>query len=346
MIYKNGKKVMPIIGAIVIVLLLLSTVTAVPQQNAQVINEQLDKKQRIETFISTVKTIEDSKNSSFIYMSFLLNIADLLLSEIQSNPDSVSITEAMIYEALPQIDKKQSSADISTHALVTLESLKETVSNIRMRDDGNYQSTEIPFLETLISLLISFIQNNLLNGGILPDNGNSGNGWLSILKNILGVFVSILSVIINGILKGIGLLVRGILRIIGALITIVVLILTGLQTILTAGAFFFLFIGFISKIGIKMLSIIAAPVFALLAAQFSMSMGTLLSGISMAINSILAIALFFAIPLLLVAGVLLLTGEESDDDDDGSGFSFDFSKLTGDGPLYMLLSIFLNNLKQ
>jgi hypothetical protein len=336
----DRKKTIPIFGTLFIVFLLISTVTAVPQQNAEIINEQIDKKAQLEQFVTSINTFEDSLESSTMYMSFLLNIADILLSEIETNPDSIGITETMIYNAIPT--EKTTADDVTDHAMNTLENLQKTVTSIKKSSDSSISPMDIPLLETLISLLISFIKNLLSNDS--PTNGgNNSIDWLSILKNILGVLASVLSIIIKGILNGISLLIGGILRIIGALITIVVLLLAGLQTTLAVGAFFLVFMGFISKIGIKAVSIIAAPIFALLAAQFSISMGSLLGGLSMALHAVLAFALFFAIPLLIVAAVILLLGDNSGDDDDGS--FIDFSKITWDGPLYMILSIFINAIK-
>ncbi len=338
------KKMITVLGALFTVLLLVSTVTAVPQQQATVLNDQIDKKQQLEDFTNAVKDFKTDESSAVKYMSFLLNIADILIKEIEQDPDSVDITESMILDALPT-DEEMTTEDVSNQALNILEKLKDLINRLMNREDGINDSMDIPSLSSLISLLINFIKENLLPGSDQDNNGGNGGNWFSKIRNIISVFVSILSYVIKGIIQGISLLVGGILRIIGALITIVLLILAGLQTTLTVGAFFLVFMGFVSRIGLKAFSVMAAPVFALLAAQFTVSIGSLLGGISMAVHAILAFALFFAIPLLIVAGVVLLTSEDSGDDDGGGGFNFNIPNLSGDGPIYMLLSIFLNALK-
>ena len=338
------KSFIPIIGSLFIVLILFSSVTAVPQKQAEIVNDQIEKNAKLTSFINLIENTKKTEESSFAYMSFLLNIADEFIDQINTNPESVELTETMVYDSIPDEDETFSQKIVSTHALETLDSLKQTVSQIKY-NDADTQPLDIPFLTTLIDLLISFIKNYLSGGDDTTDDGDeNGNDWISKLKEILSVFGSILAFIIKGILKGISLLLVVVLRIIGALITIVFLMLAGLQTVLTVGAFFLVFMGFISKIGLKAFSIIASPIIALLAAQFTMSMGTLIGGISMALHAVLAFALFFAIPLLIIVGVIMLTSDGSDEEK-GSNIPFDFSDLDFDGPLYMLLSVFLNILK-
>lgn len=344
MLNTNRKKIITMLGTLFTVLILVSTVTAVPQQHAEVFNDQLDKKQQLEDFTNAVEDFKTDETSATKYMTFLLNIADILIKEIGKNPESVDITESMIIDALPSEEEK-TPEDVTNQALGILQKLKDLINRLMNRENGINDSIDLPSLNSLITLLINFIRENLLPGNDQNNNGDNGGNWFSKIRNIISVFVSIISYVIKGILQGVTLLVGGILRVIGALITLVLLIIAGIQTTLTVGAFFLVFMGFVSKIGLKAFSVMAAPVFAFLAAQFTVSIGSLLGGISMALHAVLAFALFFAIPLLLVAGVVLLTGEDSGDDDGGGGFNFDLPTISGDGPVYMLLSVFLNAIK-
>ncbi|MBS3748414.1 MAG: hypothetical protein KGY67_01795, partial [Candidatus Thermoplasmatota archaeon] len=195
-----------------------------------------------------------------------------------------------------------------------------------------------------ISLLVSFLRNNLINGD--GNIGNSNGGIFSKMANILGVIVSIITFILKGIMQGVSLLVGGILKIIVALFSILLLIIGAIQTSLTIGAFFLIFLGFVSKIGLRIFSILGAPVFALLAAQFTISAGNLLGGLSMGLLSILALLVFFALPLIVIGGFFYLSGGlDENDDDDENGFNFDFN-YDGNGPLYMLISVILNIFNQ
>jgi len=140
--------------------------------------------------------------------------------------------------------------------------------------------------------------------------------------------------------QGVSILIGGIIKAIVALVTIVILIIAGFQTVLTIGAFFLIFMGFMSNIGLRAFSIIASPIFALLSAQFSISVGKLLGGISMALFSVLGFLVFFALPLLLIAGLIFLLGDGLEDFDFGfNGGSFDPSNVLGDGPIYMFISV-------
>jgi len=335
----NRKGVLTVLGAFFIVSLLISSVTAVPQQNAEVLNEQIDKKEQMDMFIDFIERSQNSETSPIMFMSFLLNIADQLVLKIQNQPDSFEFSEEILCNALPDTDERISEEDISIHTISTLETLQDTITEL---DDNDEQRMDLSFIKTLIALLISFIKEKLLGGEDTSDDGDdSTNDWISTLKEILSVLASILVFLLKGLLKGISLLVGGILRIIGAILTIVVLMLAGLQTILTTSGFLLVFMGFISKIAIKIFSVIAAPVFALLAAQVTVSLGTLLGGLSMALHAILAFVLIFAIPILLIAGVFFLVSGNTDEGDD---VLLDFITLHWDGPLYMLLSILLNKL--
>ncbi len=335
MLLINKKGILTALGAVFIVSLIVSSVTAVPQQNAEILNQQIDKKEKMDQFTSFIQKSQESETSTLLILDFLLNIADQLLLEIRNQPDSFEITEEIVYKALPNTDVIITEEDISIHTISSLEKLQDTINEL---DDSNEQKMDVSYLKTLIALLISFIKEKLLGGETTSDD-DSTNDWISTLKEILSALASILAFLLKGLLQGISLLIGGLLRIIGAILTIVVLILAGLQTVLTTSGFLLVFMGFISKIGIKIFSVIAAPVFALLAAQFTVSLGTLLGGLSMALHAILAFILIFAIPILLIAGVFLLVSGNSEEDGDNL---LNFIKLNWDGPLYMFLSIILN----
>ena len=341
---KYGKKTIPLLGSIAIVLILLSAATAVPQQTSSVVIDKIDKKQQVNSLVETLNSEEITENDLIIIATFILNIADSLLEQIQHKDTDLELTEDIILSSIPKKSAKNDVTDLMEQTEESLQDLQYTVDSLST-SESNIQSIDLSFLQTIISLLTTFLQNNLMNGdgGI----GNSNGGIFSKITNILGVIISIITFILKGIMQGVSLLIGGILKIIVALVSIVLLIIGAIQTSLTIGAFFLIFLGFVSKIGLRIFSILGAPVFALLAAQFAISAGNLLGGLSMGLLSILALLVFFALPIIVVGGLFYLSGglDENDDDDDGSSFNFNFN-YDGNGPLYMLISVILNILNQ
>lgn len=337
------RKIIPLFGSILVVIMLLSTVTAVPQQHASVLNDQLDRKQQLETFFSILNEQEENEQGSVIYTRFLLNIADVMLYQLQEDKDSVELTETIIFDAIPDPDESMNTEEVMIQAENTLITLESVLDDLNDSIETEEAMMNIPGLRSLISLLIRFIRNRIGNGNGLPRG--TGN-ILSILRTIFSVLGSILVFIAQAVLQGISLLIGGIIKVIVALVTIVLLILAGVQTILTVGAFFLIFMGFMSNIGLRAFSIIASPIFALLSAQLSISIGKLLGGISMALFSILGFIVFFALPILLIIGLVFLLGDgfdgfdfDFDFDFNNDSFNFDLSNVLRDGPVYMFISV-------
>lgn len=190
-------------------------------------------------------------------------------------------------------------------------------------------------LTTIMNMIKGMIQNE--NGdNTTPDSTNNTilNIILTILKSIFTITMTVLKILANA---AIGLII-GILRIIGAIVTIILLFLAGTQTVLTLGAVLMLFLGVMSKYGIKALSIIGAPIFAIIAAQAAISFGTILGNISLVVFSILAILLLFALPLGIGAAIYFLLG--GTDEGEGDRLNLENINLTVDdtGLLYMILS--------
>jgi len=339
-----GKKTIPFFGSIIIVLILLSATTAVPQQTSSVVVDQIDKKSQLNSLLESINSEEITERGMLTIATFILNIANSLLVNLQNDPKNMELTETMIVNAVPK-----QSTDITINTVIdqtekTLNELQDTVDTLaQSTDDKKTQAIDFSFIQTIISLLTSFIKDNLLNGEITP-GGNSNGGFFSKLANILGVIISILSFLVRGIVQGVTMLIGGIIRAIAAFIGIVLVILGAIQTALTVGALFLIFLGFVSKIGLTIFSILAAPVFAVLAAQFTISVGKLLGGLSMGLLSALALLTFFALPLLVVALIWYLSGETNGDDSE-SNFDFNIN-FDAEGPIYMLLSVFLNMIKQ
>ncbi len=172
------------------------------------------------------------------------------------------------------------------------------------------QRFSLPFWQTLLSLLLRLLRNKLtgIDGFEIPDLG--GNGFFGRFSGILSILMNMLMMVLKLIIKGIVSVVGSILRILGSIVLIIMLILSGLQTGLASTAFFSVFLGIVSKIVIQALSFIGAPIYAIIAALLSISSGSLMGGLSFVLFSLLAIIIFFAIPIAIVVGILFIFGDE------------------------------------
>ena len=195
--------------------------------------------------------------------------------------------------------------------------------------------TDSSIFTTIFSMIKGMLQNeNGENDSPDPSGNNILNIILTMLQSIFSITMTLLKILANAAIS----LIWGILRIIGAIVTIILLFLAGTQTVLTLGAVLMLFLGIMSKYGIKALSIIGAPIFAMIAAQATISLGTIIGGISQVIFSVLAILLLFALPIGIGAAIYLLLG--GTDEGEGGGLDLSNIDLTLDdtGLLYMILS--------
>jgi len=336
-----GKKNIPLIGSIAIVLILLSATTAVPQQTSSVVIDQIDKKQQVTSLVETLNADTFEENDLIFIATFILNIANSLLKQVQNNPDKFTLTQDMILSYIPEESVQNDMNKLTEQTEQTLQELQNTIDSLtQSKTDTTIQSIDLSLLQTLVSLLTSFFTDNLLNGD--GSIGNSNGGLLSKIGNILGVIISVITFLLRGIMQGVSLLVSGIIKAIVALVSILLLIIGAIQTSLTIGAFFLIFLGFVSKIGLRIFSILGAPMFALLAAQFTISAGKLLGGISMGLLSVLGLLVFFALPLVAYLIYVYLSGGLEEDEGDGgeNGTRFDFN-FDGNGPIYMLISVIL-----
>jgi hypothetical protein len=339
-----GRKTIPLFGSIAIVLILISAATAVPQQTSSVVVDQIDKKEQLNTLMETINSEEITEQGMLTIASFILNLANSLIRDVQQNPKNVELTEEKILNAVSDTSEDATVDQVISQTETTLNELQETVESLKESNNAASQSIDISSLENIITLLVTFLQDNLLSGDI-NIGGNSNGGLLSKIGNVFGVILSVITFILKGIVQAVSLLLGGILKVVTALVSIVLLILAGIQTTLTIGAFFLIFLGFVSKIGLSIFSILGAPVFAILAAQFTISAGKLLGGLTMGLLSLLALLVFFALPIIAIGLIWSLTGD-SNNDDEGSDNNIDINfNFDAEGPVYMLISVFLYMLK-
>ncbi|MFH1013875.1 MAG: hypothetical protein V1769_05145 [Thermoplasmatota archaeon] len=324
-------------STLLVTLLFLSATTAVPQAQGKVVNDQLDRIETIRSYTTLIESISsiDTETQSKSYCLLLIGISDRLIDAI-AHPEQLQDTQ--LEDLIPECPADEA---ITNELLVekteqTILSLQQTLDDLDESDSTPDEAKlSIPFWQTLISWLLKLLKNKLTgdNDGGIPDGGNAGffETLLSILSALMVIPMMILKLLVKGLVGVIG----GIIKILGSIVIIFLLFLAGIQTSLTLGAFFFIFLGFMSKIGIQAFSIIGAPIFALIAAQISVSTGSLLGGLSMALFSILSIIILFALPIAIIGILILVIGGLPDDIGD---FDFNFTP-DGTGLLYMILSM-------
>lgn len=305
----------------IITLLLISTTTAVPQAQGQILNDQIDRYDTVRDFntlLETVSTEQTDAEESNTY-SMLITLSNKLI-ELLSNSENIAMTDIL--------------SDDSFQPLLT--------DNLDELNDPKSQKLDFQFWQTLITWLINLLKNRITGDG---DGGipiGDGLNFLEILKSIFASLSGILGILFKILAKGITGLITGIIKIIVSIISIFLLFLAGIQTVLTLGAFFFLFLGIMAKIGIQAVSIIGAPLFAILSALISVSLGTLIGNLSMILFSLIALVVLFALPIGIAALIFYFINDGSFELPD---FNFD-PELNRTGLLYMILSVIANYLGQ
>ena len=217
------------------------------------------------------------------------------------------------------------SNDLTEKSISCLQTIKTAIEEKITPNTPLPQNMFLDLLRELITMIIA----RLTEGGSTTINGTMPT-LLEILQMILSVPIMIIRILAQGITS----LFQIVFNIIKAIISMIVLIISGIQLALLVGGIFFLFIGVASSLGIKILSFISAPLFAVIAILFTISVGTLISNTAFLINILIGIVITFAIPIGLIAAIIYFLKA------DGSGFDFEGFTLGEDGLLYMLGSIF------
>jgi len=305
--------------SIIIAALLISTTTAVPQAQGQILNDQIDRYETVREFnnlLETVSTEQTDAEESNTY-TMLLTLSNKFI-ELFSNSENIDMSDIL--------------SEDSFQTLLT--------DDLDELNDPASQKLDFQFWQKLITWLINLLKNRIIGDGDGGIPGGDGLNFLEIFKNILASLSGILGILFNILAKGITGLISGIIKIIVSIVVIFLLFLAGIQTVLTLGAFFFLFLGIMAKIGIQAVTIIGAPIFAILSALISISAGSIIGNLSMILFSLIALVVLFALPIGIVALVFYFINDGSFEIPD---FSFD-PEFNRTGLLYMILSVIANYL--
>jgi len=309
--FKLEKKII-IIGAIVIALLFVSSATAVPQTHGSIVVEKLDKIEKVKTISSILSETVDienlGSNEVMIDQVFMLAVVTEQIISMARNPDG-ALDITAIQSAAEKI--KRGEIDEKNVILKTqdcLDLLFITIDEMLTEKElSNEELILVKTLKTYVLKMQSLMDDKVLNSDISTEQEQEG--LIQKLLSIILILLLIPLMILKGGIKGVIGITMGVLRCISALIRLVILFFAGAQSMLTLMAFFVIFMGIMSRIGLKLFSNIIAPIFALITARLIPAIGSLFGGLSLVVHSLVALLIIFAIPIIIVLVVIVLGGE-------------------------------------
>ena len=315
--FKLGKKAI-IIGAIVLVLLFVSSATAVPQTHGSIVVEKLDKIEKANTISSILSETIDIENLDsdevMIDSVFMLAIVTEQIISMARNPDG-DLDISAIQSAAEKIERERiDEKDVILKTQNCLDLLSITIDEMLTEKElSNEELILFKTLKTYVLKMQSLIDDEVLNSDISTEQEKGG--LIQKLLSIILILLLIPFMILKGVINGVIGIIMGVLRCISALIRLVILFFAGAQGMLTLTAFFVIFMGIMSRIGLKLFANIAAPIFALITARLIPAIGALFGGLSLAVHSLVALLIIFAIPIaiamIIVVVAIILGGGDT-----------------------------------
>jgi len=305
----NLRKKAVILGVLAVVILFVSSATAVPQVHGSITVEKLDEVERMETITNILSEqidIEnlDSEKTSIDSIFLLATVSEQIISMVKNSDrrlDASTIPSSLEKIEIREIDEK----DIISKTLDCLGLLSITIDEIIVeKDRSKKEITVFTNLKSYLLKLESLVDSDASN--IDKYNEEEKVGLLQRLITIILMLLIIPFMILSGIISGVIGVLGGVVRGIFALIKLVTLFFAGLQSALTITAFFVILMGICSKIGINLFSRIGAPLLSIIISRMVPAIGKLLGGLSQAVHSIIALLIILAIPLSIVLIVVLL----------------------------------------
>jgi len=306
--FKLGKKAI-IIGAIVLVLLFVSSATAVPQTHGSIVVEKLDKIEKANTISSILSETIDIENLDsdevMIDSVFMLAVVTEQIIFIARNPDC-DLDISAIQSAAEKIDREKiDEKDVILKTQNCLNLLSTTINEMLTEKElSNEELILFKTLKTYVLKMRPLIDEEVLNSDISTEQEKE-----ELIQKLLSIILILLLIpfmILSGVINGVTGIIRGVLRCISALIRLVILFFAGAQSILTLTAFFVIFMGIMSKIGLKLFAKIVAPIFALITARLIPAIGKLFGGLSLAVHSLVALLIIFAIPIAIAMIIVVV----------------------------------------
>jgi len=310
--FNLGKKTI-IIGVIAVALLFVSSATAVPQIHGSIVVEKLDKIETVKTISSILSETIDIENLDsdevMIDSVFMLAVVTEQIIFMARNPDG-DLDISAIQSAAEKIEREEiDEKDVILKTQDCLDLLSITIDEMLTEKElSNEELILFKTLKTYVLKMQSLTDDEILNSDISTEQEKGG--LIQKLLSIILILLLIPFMILKGVIKGVIGIIMGVLRCISALIRLVILFFTGAQGILTLTAFFVIFMGIMSRIGIKLFANIAAPIFALITARLIPAIGALFGGLSLAVHSLVALLIIFAIPIAIIAVIIVVLGGE------------------------------------
>ena len=310
--FKLGKKVI-IIGVIAVALLFVSSATAVPQTHGSIVVEKLDKIEKVKTISSILSETIDIENPDsdevMIDSVFMLAIVTEQIISMARNPDD-NLDISAIQSAAEKIEREEiDEKDVILKTQDCLDLLATTIDEMLTEKElSNEELILFKTLKTYVLKMQSLIDDEVLNSDISTEQEKGG--LIQKLLSIILILLLIPFMILKGVINGVIGIIMGVLRCISALIRLVILFFAGAQGVLTLTAFFVIFMGIMSRIGLKLFANIAAPIFALITARLIPAIGALFGGLSLAVHSLVALLIIFAIPIAIAMIIVVLGGED------------------------------------
>jgi len=310
--FKLGKKTI-IIGVIAVALLFVSSATAVPQTHGSIIVEKLDKIEAVKTISSILSETIDIENLDsdevMIDSVFMLAVVTEQIISMARNPDG-DLDISAIQSAAEKIEREEiDEKDVILKTQDCLDLLSITIDEMLTEKElSNEELILFKTLKTYVLKMQSLIDDEVLNSDISTEQEKGG--LIQKLLSIILILLLIPFMILKGVINGVIGIIMGVLRCISALIRLVILFFAGAQGMLTLTAFFVIFMGIMSRIGLKLFANIAAPIFALITARLIPAIGALFGGLSLAVHSLVALLIVFAIPIAIAMIIVVLGGED------------------------------------
>ena len=312
--FNLGKKAV-ILGVLAVVILFVSSATAVPQVHGSIAVEKLDDIERVKTISSILSEQIDIENldsdETTISSVFILATVTEQIISMAKNPDS-KLDASAIQNAVEQVKAGEiDEKDIISKTQDCLNLLSITIDEmLAEKDRSKEEITVFNILKTYLLKLQSLIDNEASNSDTA--NEKEKEGLLQRLVTIILILLLIPFMILKGVISGLIGIIGGVIRGIFALVKLVILLFVGLQSALTLTAFFVIFMGIMSKIGINLFSRVGAPLLAFILARMIPAVGSFLGGLSLAVHSLTALLIILAIPLsiaLIIVLLVILLGE-------------------------------------
>jgi len=308
--FKLEKKII-IIGAIFVALLFVSSATAVPQTHGSIVVEKLDKIEKVKTIASILSETVDienlGSNEVMIDPVFMLAVVTEQIISMARNPDG-DLDIYAIESAAEKIEREEiDEKNVILKTQDCLDLLSTTIDEkLTEKELSNEELILFKTLKTYVLKMQSLIDDKVLNSDISTEQEKEG--LVQKLLSIILILLLIPFMILIGVFNGVIGITMGVLRCISALIRLVILFFAGAQSMLTLIAFFVIFMGIMSRIGLKLFSKIVAPIFAFIAARLIPAIGSLFGGLSLAVASLAALLIIFAIPVIIVLVAIVLGG--------------------------------------